>query len=262
MTLLKIVEPEVGTKNSIADPRIPAALKEIEKVVNGELEGTNNLQAGGVLEGNLSAALQEKLTTKLGLKLEGRNESFTAVSEHLYRVEKEGATAELPAPTVNRMVGVYCSSAINAVKVKCSSGKIFSGLHQEGATTVEVTRASTLIVMADGTNWQVIAGQEKSEQKYGARTARALATPLTPNVSRPTVVIIDVALEPTPGFGKAAKVFVNGAQVTELFAGGHTVESGYRMSTSFTVPPGQSWEVRDGTGSGGVGGLFSTYLTG
>jgi hypothetical protein len=95
---------------------------------------------------------------------------------------------------------------------------------------------------------------------YGARTSRSLEAALTPSVSGPTLVTIDLNLSPTPGFGKSAKVYVNGAQITELFCGGTSVESGNRLSATFLVPPGQTWEVRDGTGTGGVNSLFSSYL--
>jgi hypothetical protein len=73
-------------------------------------------------------------------------------------------------------------------------------------------------------------------------------------------VVCDISLSPSPGFGKTAVFYVNGVEVTEVFEGGHSIESGVRQSVSFLVPPGQSWEVLDGTGSGGVGGLFSSYL--
>lgn len=229
MTKLSIVEPEVGQKNSVADPRIPAALKEIEKVVNGELEGTNNIKAGGVLEANLSEALLEKLTTKLGFKLEEKNESFTAVSEKAYLVVKEAATAELPAPTVNRIIALTCGSAINAFKVKCSSGKVFSGIHQAGATTVEVTKSSTIMVLATGTNWFVIAGEEKDERVYasvGVLKAEA-----------------EAGVEPSPT--REALVTVAFTEVTTLTVGGVVVATAIPAGTPLTVAikPGQKWKA-------------------
>jgi hypothetical protein len=189
--------------------------------------------------------------------------SYTAVSGELGVQEKAGETTTLPAATTkDRIVGVFCKAA--SCKITTSGGAFIQGdfiTIASKTATITLLEGQHVILQSDGTNWFIIAGEPKREQVYGARTARALATAFTPSTARPTLVVIDLSLEPTPGFGKNAKVYVNGGLVTELFAGGHTVESGYRMSTSFTVPAGQTWEVRDGTGSGGVGGLFSTYLT-
>jgi hypothetical protein len=55
MTKLTIVEPVVGELNSAADPKIPTGFKEVEKVINGELEGTNNFKAEGIVAGNIKA---------------------------------------------------------------------------------------------------------------------------------------------------------------------------------------------------------------
>jgi hypothetical protein len=53
MTKLTIVEPVVGELNSSADPKIPTGFKEVEKVINGELEGTNNFKAEGIIDANI-----------------------------------------------------------------------------------------------------------------------------------------------------------------------------------------------------------------
>jgi hypothetical protein len=169
------------------------------------------------------------------------------------------ATDTLPAAAANAIHGVFTTAGTTTINA-AGAAKIY-GDFINAAASIHLLANQHVILQSDGTNWFIIAGEPKQEQTYGARTARALATAFTPNATRPTQVVIDLSLEPTPGFGKNAKVFVNGGLVTELFAGGHTVESGYRMSTSFVVPPGQTWQVNDGTGSGGVGGLFSTYLT-
>jgi uncharacterized protein with ACT and thioredoxin-like domain len=101
-----------------------------------------------------------------------------------------------------------------------------------------------------------------TSNSYGARTARVIGTEYEPSSSRLTLACVDVSLSPAEHFGKAAVAFVGGVQVGEVFFGGigPAPESGVRYSMTFLVPPGQKWKVTDGTGSGGVAGLFSSYL--
>jgi hypothetical protein len=178
MALLKYLVPATGEDNTSAEPKVDVALAEILKVVNGELT-TANLEAGaGITEGQLAAAVQEKLVTKLGLIVTLSNASLTATNEHLYLMEKEGSTLELPTPTANRMVGISCAPGVAAVKLKASSGKIYSGPNPTGATTVEVTTGETLLAVATGANWLLIgeplintarlAGGAVTEAKLGA----------------------------------------------------------------------------------------------
>jgi hypothetical protein len=102
-------------------------------------------------------------------------------------------------------------------------------------------------ILTDGSSWQ-------------GRIPRALATAYQPSTARPVQVHIDLQLAPSPGFGKEATIYVNGAVYSELFVGGQSVESGDRLGDTFIVPTGQTWQVNDTTGTGGISGLFSNYL--
>jgi hypothetical protein len=97
----------------------------------------------------------------------------------------------------------------------------------------------------------------------GPREARVLGTEYTPNKERLTLVAIDVSVAPSPGFGKAVDIFVGGTKIApELFIGGqNSPESGYRIGASFLVPKGVTWRAIDGTGSGGITDLHSSYTT-
>jgi hypothetical protein len=217
MTKLTLAVPSTGEKNTVAEPKVDTALKAIETWANGEV-GTGNIPAEVLTEAMLVKALQEKLTTKLGLKLQIKNESLEGVSEVFYEMEKESSTLTLPAPTLNRMIGIGTNSIINAVKVTASSGKIFTPQHSAGATTVEVTKLSPIIVLADGSNWLRIAGEEKSEQTYKEKTL--------------------TKAEAEAGFVLSATrtVFLStGSEVTSI--GGAPVKGG---GTGWRIPPGQT----------------------
>lgn len=227
MAKLTLSIPVVGEKNSVADPKITTALQVIEKWANGEV-GTTSIEAKAITEALLSVGVVEKLTTKIGLNLEKQNASLEGVAEKLYVMEKEGSTLTLPTPTLNRMIGITCASSINAVKVTAVSGKIFSGLNQAGATTVEVTKAETIIVEATGANWVRIAGEEKPEAKYVIKTytKAEIEAGVEPSATRRAEVII---------YPPSSGVFVfNGI--------GGVVTPVVPANTPFIVPPGQTWK--------------------
>lgn len=236
MTKITLKRPSTGEKDSVAEPLVSTAIKEVEEFLNGQkIESTDNIKPEGIAEASLSKALQEKLTTKLGLKLEIKNESLTGVSEVFYEMEKEGSTLELPAPTLNRMIGIGTNSVINAVKVKAKEGKIFSPQHQAGATTVEVTKLSPIIVLADGSNWLRIAGEEKSEQAYGARTKRASGAEVEPSATRPAFVTGWVLIES----GKTGTIKIGAEEVIQML---QTSGVSAKVPFFFYVPVGLKYK--------------------
>jgi hypothetical protein len=169
MAKLTLVLPEVGTKNSVADPRIPTALKAIEKVINGEIEGTNNLEAEGVKEANLEKALQEKIAAKVsGLEIAGHAVSFEAKSGELCELNGEGITATLPAATANRLIGFYQGvGGITTINASSKGFKIYGDFVKE-ANSVGLTQHQHLWLFATGGRWVIVAGECKREQKYEA----------------------------------------------------------------------------------------------
>jgi hypothetical protein len=94
----------------------------------------------------------------------------------------------------------------------------------------------------------------------GARTARNLSEAFTPSLTRPTLVTIDVQLEPSSVSGAGVNLYVNGVQISpELFqqksdAG---VDSNARLPATFIVPKGQAWEAV--VSAGAASSLRSSY---
>jgi hypothetical protein len=161
MTKLTLVEPELGSKNSIADPRIPAAFKEIEKVINGELEGTNNLKAGGVTEASLSTAVQTLLNQKSsGLTVVSHSISATAVAGELAIMQGSGTTLKLPTPTSGAAVGIFCGTGATSCKLTATGAKIY-GDFIGGAETITFGTLQHGTVIAEGINWLLERGEPK-----------------------------------------------------------------------------------------------------
>ncbi len=190
MAQMKLVFPETGNKDTVAEPRVTTALEAIQSYVNGAELATasNNFKAGGIEEASLSTGVVEKLTTKIGLSLEKVNASNTAVAEKLYEQEKSGATTTLPAATLNRMVGVYNASA-GAIKVKTAAG-VIAGDFLTAAGEIELMTAQHILLQADGTNWIIVAGEPRRTQTY-ARTLRAIGAAFEPSATRPSYVNVE-----------------------------------------------------------------------
>lgn len=169
MTKLTITPPSTGEVNTVAEPRVTTALKEIETWANGQV-GTGNITAEAITEAMLVAALQTKIAAKLsGFTLKEALVSVTAATGELIQAAKTGITVTLPAPTVNRAITVFCDPAATSVKVTTSSGSIY-GLFVEGVATVTLTANQSCTFFATGGNWFIIGGEPKREQTYSART--------------------------------------------------------------------------------------------
>lgn len=89
----------------------------------------------------------------------------------LYIVNATGITLTLPTPTANRIIGVNAAPT-HSCKVKASSGKIY-GDFVEGATELNLASNQHILLVADGTNWYIVAGTV-AESYSGAWTALTL----------------------------------------------------------------------------------------
>lgn len=85
----------------------------------------------------------------------------SALDRHTYGVTAT-ATLTLPSPVLNARVGVYNNSVSGIVTITASSGVIGGlGLGTSGATSITLgASASALTLMADGTNWHIVSGQQ------------------------------------------------------------------------------------------------------
>ncbi len=232
MTKLSIVNAEVGSKDTVAEPRVTNALKAIEEFINGkELDGATNIKAASIEEGNLTAAVTTLLNAKsaFALSLVKKNEaSFSIASGELVLMEKEASEVKLPAATLNRIVGIICANAIVKITVKAPVVQTIFGQFLEKETTITLARNQTVILEADGTNWWIIAGEPKREQLYTVPIAYSKAQAeagVEPSPLRPTFVTLSATWT-------SNAVKVGGKQLT--------VQEG-TGALSFWVNPGQSW---------------------
>ena len=237
MTKLKYnALPEVGTQNSVAEPRVGTCFKEIEAFLNGkELDGAENIKAEGIKESNLEKALQEKLTTKIGLTVEKRNESFVAEGEKFYAEEKNGATVTTPAAVISKMFGVYCYAA--SCKIKAATGVFFGDFITTNPTELTLTEKQHVILQCDGTNWGIIAGDPKKTAGYTAKELRVLTTEYEPSATRPSSVMLHLL---GTGVAGLAQVEIVGGP---LFQPSMPAVAGFQTILNFEVLAGQKFKV-------------------
>jgi hypothetical protein len=226
VTRIKIEAPNTGEKNTVAEPKVDTALRIIETYLNGqELDGEVNIKNEGIKEANLTKELREKLAAKIGLTIEKRNESLEGVSEKLYFMEKNGSTLTLPAPTANRIIGVF-GNAPSGMKVSTSTGLIY-GDFVEGAKTVTIPFLYHCRFVANGEAWVIDSGVPKLESIYSfalfTKTGAEAGT--TPSTTRPSFVTV------------AAKT----GTVEVEYAGGGT-EVGV-PAIGFYLPAGRLWKA-------------------
>jgi hypothetical protein len=185
----------------------------------------------------LSAAVQTLLNTKsaFALSLVKKNEaSFSIATGEIVVMEKEASEVKLPAATLNRIVAVICANAITSITVKAPAIEtIFGAGFVKKATTITLTSNQVVVLEADGTNWNIIAGEPKREQAYGAESAAITESEnQTPSTTRPTLVIGSVAL-------KEASCTLTIGGVNVLVAKATTPEVTFPLS--FEVLPAVKW---------------------
>lgn len=226
MTKLTLSPPIVKELEVTAEPKVGVALTAIETFLNGkELDGTTNIKEEGVLETNLSAAVQTKLNQKtFGLEYKAEGANFEAESGKLYGCTA-ALTATMPAATANRIVGLTNLAAV-AIKVSAKAGKTIVGdfVNQE---VVELMPAQHLLLEANGSNWTIVAGEPKREQKYALKTytkAEAEAAPVL-SANRPAMAVFKTS----------------GGGPIEL--GGSSLGFG----STFWVNPGQKFKATEAT---------------
>lgn len=118
---------------------------------------------------------------------------------------KNGETFTLPsAATANQIIGVL-ASGITEAKVTTSGGAVIYGAYvSPGVATIKLASAQTVILQSDGTNWLIVAGEPKREQKYSAVEAFSQAegeAGITPSATRPATIVMWLELEAAPKLG-------------------------------------------------------------
>jgi hypothetical protein len=168
---------------------------------------------------------------------------------------KTGETFTLPAATTaNQIIGVFSGLGITT-KVTTSGGASIVGDFVNGAT-ITLTSLQHVILVSEGTNWFIIAGEPKRTNAYsaietfGPYTSGQKLTWTNPSASREAWVNLTVGCNATTSFGVNAQVRVGGVHVGDFFSSenAHSVAGG----TSVVLAPSESLEVECTIGGGGT----------
>jgi hypothetical protein len=179
----------------------------------------------------VTAIFKERLTT---LSVHGA--SFTAKSGEL--VEASAAiTITLPAAAANAVVGVLANG--HEVTIG-AGGALIYGDFVEGKTPIKLVGFQHVVLVSDGVNWFIIAGEPKRETTYGARTERTPNTEYEPNATRMTSVVLSYTHAEKAGM----EVFVGGELIATPEVGDTEIATLITASISFLVGPGEKWKAK------------------
>jgi len=156
----------------------------------------------------------------------------------------------LPAtPPINAMIGVYAITTSTRIVVE-GTPRIY-GDFVSAAIEIFLMQYQHVILRFDGTNWYIIAGEPKREQKYEAFVERVAGTEYEPSATRPVFVSVFAQVKGGNNIG----ITVGGVEM----AGPGPVEGASKadQSITFICPPGQKWK----SSVTGVEILKSSYLT-
>ena len=159
-----------------------------------------------------------------GMRIVGHGSNTAALSGEL--VEATGAiTVTSPTAEAGAIFGVLANN--HAVTVKPATGKIY-GDFIEAASEIKLVGYQHVILQSDGTNWFIVAGEPKREQKYVTKifTKAEAEAGVEPSATRMAFVI----LAPT----SESEIFVGGELIT--------LNSG-KIPWPLLVPPGQKWKT-------------------
>lgn len=213
-------------------------------IVPTEIENVAGLLGFGL---HLSAA--QILGLASALKMVSHASEVTASSGEVCLMTAT-ATVNTPAsPTATSIFGAICSAGTTTVKA--ATGKIFGDfLAEAGVTEVKLLKGQHCIFLADGTNWHIIAGEPKREQKYSALVERANETEYEPSATRD----VEVVLTATNSAAQSSPVFCGGEEMGIM---GWPATAGFYQTFKFRCPAGQKWKITNYSG----GFLRSSYLS-
>jgi hypothetical protein len=206
----------------------------------GEVKlGATNMQE---IAERVTVIFKERLTT---LSVHGA--SFTAKSGEL--VEASAAiTVTLPAAAANAVVGVLANG--HEVTIG-AGGALIYGDFVEGKTPIKLVGFQHVVLVSDGVNWFIVAGEPKRENVYGAPTERATGAEFEPSGTRP--VFVSMWAFRTAAESYSIEVLVGGVEVAKISA---DAEANQVRGTSFICPPGIKWQAKATSGSPKV---FTSY---
>jgi hypothetical protein len=153
----------------------------------------------------------------------------------------------LPSATAGYMVGIYnAGGSTSLLKVKTPSGAFYGGFI-DGASELVLTSQQNVLLLGEGSNWYIIAGEPKREQTYSSFTSYTSGTSVEPSATRPAFVLLSTQIPTgrtliiTPHVGGVALPAYEVTLVAESEA--------YIPYPMFYVPPGLKWSASiTGTG--------------
>lgn len=124
--------------------------------------------------------------------------SATLKSGELAVQGKTGETFTLPlATTANQIIGVFCG-AVASTKVTTSGGAIIVGDFVNGAT-ITLATFQHVILVSEGANWIIIAGEAKREQTYAEKNYSQAEAEAGIEFSATRPALVSVHMEAEPG---------------------------------------------------------------
>jgi hypothetical protein len=172
------------------------------------------------------------------LTLAEHGASFTAKSGELVKATA-AITATLPAAAVNAIVGVLANG--HEVTVGAGAAVIY-GDFVTGSTPIKLVGYQHVILVSDGTNWFIVAGEPRNEATYGGSISHASEEEVEPSASRGAQVTLTFRIG-SNGFS-GWKLTVGGAVAAER--SGRGAEGVEEEVFSFFCPAGQKWKVKLG----------------
>lgn len=169
MSLSYTIPVAGSTLNSIADPEVATALGSILTWANGGIQGGDLSPSAAILRSQLAGGFGNlAVTIAAG--------STNAQDGKLYVVTAGSTTITLPTPTANATVGVIANAGqtgTTPTTVAASAGKI-NGLGVAAATSVRLgTVGAMVILVGDGTNWNIVGGEQDTGWYANTGTAPA-----------------------------------------------------------------------------------------
>lgn len=247
MSLLTLIKPILGKPDATEDVKLVNALTAIEAWANGQIDHTNLTAAAGILgsqvaaatiaESNLTEALQALVNAKVaGLAVTTQAGNYVAKPGDLVLATGAGKTITVPV-TLNAQTCVFCAQA-GETTVEAASGVIVGDFTD--AASCKLASNQHLLLVGDGTNARIIAGEPKREQEYSAAVGLTREEAEAGHKPSSTCAALVVFSTSTTG-----EVTVDGVRITS-----RTPVLG---AVTFEVLPGQVWKAN-------VGGEYSVLL--
>jgi hypothetical protein len=157
--------------------------------------GTDPLKEGAAKAEALANKLDEVLYEKLGLTPVTVNEaSGNGEAGKFYVFKAKSQSLTLPAPSEAAQIGCFnlMTEAANTLTVKTLTGSIIWGDFVNGAASVVLAQHQHLMLLSDGTNWYIGAGEPRLENTYSASKLYSKAemeAGVEPSATRPSFVL-------------------------------------------------------------------------